>query len=142
MRGAATDPKQPVEQQPQLTKIPLQLAALLLLGACGFDTNRELGGGYLHAQTDAHNAWIIHHRETVVDSNVTNALAVSEYILGLRVKPERFVGYRENEISGDYGYFLLDKNTGSLLQGLSLAEMEKVFSENGWDFDELVRATL
>lgn len=118
------------------------MAAFSLLGACGYDASRELGHGYLHAETDAHNAWIVYEGTIVVDSNVTNAVAMSDYILGLRVKPERLVGHRENEISSDFGYFLLDKKTGSLLQGLTEEEMEQVFDKNGWDFEELTRGGL
>ena len=138
----ASDPLQPLAKHSQFVKLSLQITVCLLLGACGFDDWKELGDGYVQAETDAYNTWIVLDRETVVDSNVTTAIAIDEYIVGLREKPERFISHDESEISSDYGYFVLDKSTGVLLQGLSETEMRQVFEDNGWNFQELRDGTL
>lgn len=44
------------------------LATCLLLEACGLDDWKELSDGYLHAETDAYNAWIVRGTDAIVDS--------------------------------------------------------------------------
>ena len=119
-----------------------QIVVCMFLAACGHESGKELGDGFLHVDTDAWNTWVIHDRQVAVDSNVTHALSVGDYIVGLRVKPERFVSHSENEISDEYGYFLLDKSTGVLIQGLTDTEMRQIFMKNGWDYSKLAVATL
>ncbi|NOX69642.1 MAG: hypothetical protein GXP15_10680 [Gammaproteobacteria bacterium] len=123
-------------------KLASTVAVVAFLVSCGYETGQPLGDGYHHLNTDAWNTWVVRGAEIIVDSNVTNALAIGEYILGLRVRPERFVGLPEGEISDEYGYFVFDKSTGVLVQGLSEFEVKRVFSENGWNYDDLVDATL
>lgn len=123
-------------------KLALQIALCLLFAACGYEAGEPLGDGYLHVNTDAYNTWVVRGGKTVVDSNVTNALAIDDYIVGLRVRPQKFVSHRENEISSEYGFFVFDTSTGVLIQGLSQAEISQIFEENGWDYRELADATL
>lgn len=70
-------------------KLAPQVVMCMLLGACGYESGRELGDGYLHVDTDAWNTWVIHDGQAVVDTNVTHVLSLGNYIVGVRVKPQR-----------------------------------------------------
>lgn len=82
-------------------KLAPQVVMCMLLGACGYESGRELDDGYLHAETDAFNTWVIHDGQAAVDTNVTHALSLGNYIVGVRVKPQRLYSrnccYQETE---------------------------------------------
>ena len=124
------------------TKRTTTVFLLLFLLGCEVDASKPLGDGYLHAETNLYNTWVVHGGDTVVDSNVTHALSVDDYIVGLRIEPEEFVSHSVGEISSEYGYFVYDKSTESLIEGLSEAEMKRIFSDNGWNYTDLLEATL
>ena len=118
------------------------ISLVLFLTACGVDASKSLGDGYLHAETDSYNTYVVHEHELIVDTNVTHALAVGDFIVGLRVRPEKFVDSSESDVSSKYGYFVYDKSTGALIEGLVDAEIKRIFSDNGWDYSDLLEATL
>ena len=126
---------------PWMRKTATILLLLIFMG-CEVDASKPLGDGYLHAETNRYNTYVVRGHDTVVDTNVTHALAVGDYIVGLRIRPEEFVEFQETEVSDKYGYFLYDKSTKSLVEGMSEEEMRSIFTDNGWNFADLLEATL
>jgi hypothetical protein len=99
----------------------IMLAMLAVLTGCS-GGDEQLGDGYMFVKTDSHNHYIVKGPSSTVDSNVAEYQVTENFVLGLRTKPERpEVGkYR---VSNAYGYFVLDKRTGDLEEGLSREQL-------------------
>ena len=113
--------------------ILLACATASIFASCQHETGTNLGNGFLFVETDAYNAYVIQDGKAVVDTNVLNAEVRDEFIVGERKKTTRFVSDSEDEVSDKYGYFILDKTNGTLIEGLSETEFEEIFKEMKWE---------
>jgi hypothetical protein len=97
------------------------IIGVLLLVSCSGDYVKELGNGYALARTNRYNHSIIKEFVMVVDTNITVYAFNDKYVFGRREKPQLF-DVDEKLVSDKYGYFVLDKNTGILVEGLTKEE--------------------
>jgi hypothetical protein len=99
----------------------LVVIGALLLASCSSDYVEGLGKGYALARTNKYNHSIIKDSAMVVDTNITDYAFNERYIYGYREKPHWF-DVDENLVSEKYGYFILDKDTATLVEGLTEKE--------------------
>lgn len=94
----------------------VKLAALIscaCLWACG-ESEVNLVAGYKYVQLDGHNFAISgSDNRMVVDPNVVRYKIVSPYVVGERKKSNI-----EGPLSQAFGFFILDINSGNLVEGL------------------------
>ena len=106
----------------------LVLVSCVVLG-CG-ESPRDLGYGYYCVKLNRYD-WVIVKKihndvfEPVAETNVVEYDVSDGVIFGLRLASE-VLGDSEDLIIQKYGYFILDIDTGELLEGLSKAEYEKI----------------
>jgi hypothetical protein len=113
------------------TGLAIILSAFVLV-ACQFESGIDLGDGYLYVNTNAYNAYIVKDGSIVVDTNVVKAEIRGDYIVGLRTEPERIVDSPVKDISRNYGYFLYDKKTQSLIEGMDIGQLAEALESAGW----------
>ena len=93
------------------------LAVAALLTACG---EAELGSGYRYVKLDGYAAAILDRNNTmVVDPHVKRYAVIDGYIVGKRADADI-----DDSLSKRYGYFILNMQSGELLEGLGRSEFE------------------
>lgn len=80
----------------------------------------DLGHRYQYFTTNADNHYIIQGNQFIVDSNIVEYKIVSHFIVGLRQPSEHPDGGGNSK---NYGYFVLDMNTGDLTEALDLTDI-------------------
>ena len=102
-------------------KHQLYVFCMVMLVGCSSDTLEQLGNGYNLARTNKYNHSIIKGYAVVVDTNITKYLFDERYIVGCRAKPVWF-DVDEKTVSDKYGYFIFDKKSGTLDEGMNEKE--------------------
>ncbi len=101
-----------------------------VLSACG-EREISLGNGYLYVQLDGRNYAISDLRHAmVVDPNVVRYRLIGAYIVGERDVPTIIDDPR---FSRKFGFFILDAQTGQLVEGLNENEFETALRSRGLD---------
>ncbi|WP_299946005.1 hypothetical protein [uncultured Microbulbifer sp.] len=107
----------------------------LLLFGCG-DYSKDLGGNYRFVRTNSDNHVIIKKlsefdNEIKVHSNVQNYAYDDVYILGVRVQSKDKEAQYADAMSQGSGYFVLNKNTGEIMTGLSKSNFDQFVRKHG-----------
>ncbi len=105
----------------------------LTVVSCQYEAGTDLGDGYMYARKNSYNAYIVKGHIVVVDTNVVTAAVRGEFIVGRREEPERYVEFSSEEVSRSFGYFVFDKSTGSLIEGLSHEQFVELIKKEGWE---------
>ena len=85
---------------------------------CSSEKPLELVNEYYFVRTNAYNTYIIKNDRPIVDSYVSDIEIFGIYIIGIRTKSE-MLDLPNDMISRNYGYFILNSNSGELVEGLS-----------------------
>ena len=119
----------------------LYLSVIVFVSAlvgCSRDYLDDLGGGYTLARTNKYNHRITKGHTIYVDTNVTEFLLVGRYIFGYRDKPV-WTDIDEELVSKNYGFFIFDKKTASLEEGMSEMDFFLRIKQLGIDRNKVFR---
>lgn len=83
---------------------------------CQKDKSVILKNGYIYAETNKQNNFIIKNKASVVDTYIQSYKIYNDYVLGFRT-PSKRLFINEKDISKKYGYFILNLNTDELVEG-------------------------
>lgn len=107
--------------------IPILITIFFILG-CEKEVPEDLGDGYTFFTTNPSNHYINKNRKAIVHTNIIEYKVIGKFIVGFR-EPTKFHEVPESLISKNYGYFVLDKKTGNLREGLSKSEFEEFLQQ-------------
>lgn len=102
-------------------KVSFLMYVVLFMVACSSDYEEPLGGGYLFVATNRDNHYIVKGFRSVVDTNIIDYKVKGNYVVGYRtesIHPDVPL----SNVSGNYGYFIFNKDDVKLIEGLSRAE--------------------
>ncbi len=108
--------------------------SIFLLSACAPDVYEEIENGYAYASTNKYNTWIVKGDKPVVDSYITDYAIEKSHIIGYRKEPQKY-DLDEKNISKDYGYFILNMENGTLVEGMSVSDMQRILRNINIDYD-------
>ena len=102
------------------------LVLFVMLSACK-EQSLDVGDGYKYVQLDGRN-WTIANKDNImiVDPNVTKCKAIGALIVGYRNDS----GIDER-LSKKYGFFVFDKRSGVLVEGLDKGGFESALQAHG-----------
>ena len=107
----------------------LAVLVCLLLSGCGRKTRLKDGFKIVDGSNDV-NALIDPDNRVLVSPNVTNVVDNERFIIGLRED----VDFGSGDLREDqFGYFIYDKETRELIEGLSEREFQELSQEKGID---------